>query len=126
MTNPAFHGRKLAWLGVSVLVGCGAARPRDTSGEGHHGAPAADAASASANPDLETTGGASPASDREPAVASLDALVAEALAHHPALERARHEASASWEVPSQVGALPDPVFSVASSCSTARVSSRRR
>ena len=48
-----------------------------------------------------------------PGAPSVDALVAEALDNHPVLDRARHEASASWEVPSQVGALPDPVFSVA-------------
>jgi len=45
--------------------------------------------------------------------ARLDALVAEALASHPAVDRARQELAAAEEVPSQRRALPDPMLEVA-------------
>lgn len=40
----------------------------------------------------------------------LDELVVEALKNHPELKRARQVAAAAGEVPSQVRALPDPLF----------------
>jgi cobalt-zinc-cadmium efflux system outer membrane protein len=43
----------------------------------------------------------------------LDALVGEAVQHHPALRRARQDAAAAWQVPSRVGSMPDPMLIVA-------------
>lgn len=55
--------------------------------------------------------GAAHAQAKHP-VESVSALVSEALRIHPALEGARLEARAAHDVPSQAGALPDPMFSV--------------
>lgn len=46
-------------------------------------------------------------------IVELDGLIAEAIDKHPELERARNVARAQWQVPSRVGSLPDPVFSIA-------------
>ena len=43
----------------------------------------------------------------------LEALVAEAMAHHPELVRARHVSAAAWQVPPRLGSMPDPMLIVA-------------
>jgi outer membrane protein TolC len=43
----------------------------------------------------------------------LDALVSEAVQHHPEIRRARRAAAAAWQVPSRLDSLPDPMLSVA-------------
>ena len=118
MTKRTFRFRRFAWLGASLLVGCGGARPRNVSGDGSGEGPlraTADATTSEVVLGVEAAGAEHPRAGGKADVhaVSVDALVVEALSDHPLLERARHEASAGWEVPSQVGALPDPVFSVA-------------
>ena len=84
MTKRTFRFRRFAWLGASLLVGCGGARPRNVSGDGSGEGPlraTADATTSEVVLGVEAAGAEHPRAGAEADVhaVSVDALVVEAL-----------------------------------------------